>query len=427
MWRRRPVRILGIAICAGVLPLAVDPGAAAALTSRAANSPRAATAATAATSPRAATAPNAATLARTGTDRGLRSALRAVVDAGATGVIARVDDGDDVTRIGVGAARLDPYRAIGTDDEVRVGSITKSMVATVALQLVGEGRLALDDTLQQWLPGVVPGADQITIRMLLNHTSGIYNYTDDPDFIPAVLANPYRYWSPAELIAVATSHPPVFAPGTSWSYSNTNYILVGLVLEKITGTPIQTLLARRIIRPLHLRGTFFATSGAFGGPYAHGYLPPSLTGAGYVDASGWPPSWAWAAGAVVSTAPDLARFYRALLSGRLLTPRLLAQMTTTVEVAPGFGYGLGIYTQETPCGTVWGHDGGIPGYVSFAFTDRTGARSAVVLLPTQPDDAIAASGQRALEAVVCAMFDRPVPDPAAAARSAAGFTLHLTG
>jgi D-alanyl-D-alanine carboxypeptidase len=368
-----------------------------------------------------ATAPASRPVAFAGGDSAgaLRAAMLATVDAGATGVIVRVDDGDDVTRIGVGAARLEPRRPIRTGDQVRVGSITKTMVATVALQLVGEGRLRLDDTLEQWLPGVVPGADAITIRMLLNHTSGIFNYTDDPDFIPTVLADPYRYWSPAELVAVATAHPPVFAPGTGWSYSNTGYILVGLVLEKVTGRPIQTLLERRVISPLQLHDTFFATSGRFRGSYAHGYIPPSLSGEGYLDASGWPPSWAWAAGAVVSTAPDLARFYRALMSGRLLAPRLLAQMTTTVAVAEGFGYGLGIYTMDTPCGTVWGHDGGIPGYVSFAYTDRRGSRSGVLLLPTQPDDAIAASGQAVLVTAVCLMLGRPVP-VAATRQSATG-------
>jgi D-alanyl-D-alanine carboxypeptidase len=339
----------------------------------------------------------------------LRAAMLATLDAGATGMIARVDDGDEVSQIGVGLARLDPPHRIKTTDQVRVGSITKSMVATVALQLVGEGRLHLGDTVEHWLPGLVPGGDQITIRMLLNHTSGIYNYTDDPDFIPAILADPYRHWSPQELVGIATSHDPVFPPGTGWSYSNTGYILIGLVLEKASGTPIQTLLNRRVIKPLHLSDTFFATSGRFRGSYAHGYAPPGLLGDDYVDVSGWPPSWAWAAGAVVSNADDLARFYTALMSGRLLAPRLLTQMTTTVEVGDGFGYGLGIYTMTTPCGQIWGHDGGIPGYVSFAYTDRHGSRSSVVLLPTEPNDAIITAGQQVIGIAVCMMLGEPVP------------------
>jgi D-alanyl-D-alanine carboxypeptidase len=412
MRRTRRVLALGVAACAATFALTPSPAAAGAP----------------ATGPlRVATASAVAAAFGPGEpDSALRTAMLATLDAGATGMIARVDDGHDVTRIGVGVARLDPRRRIRTGDQVRVGSITKSMVATVALQLVGEGRLRLGDNVEHWLPGLIPGGDEITIRMLLNHTSGIYNYTDDPGFIPAIVADPYRYWSPRELVALATSHEPVFEPGTGWSYSNTGYILVGLVLEKVTGTPIQTLLNRRVIKPLHLHDTFFATSGRFRGSYAHGYLPPSITGAGYLDVSGWPPSWAWAAGAVVSNADDLARFYTALMSGRLLRPWLLKQMTTTVEVGEGFGYGLGIYTMSTPCGEIWGHDGGIPGYVSFAYTDRRGSRSSVVLLPTEPDDAIVTAGQPVIGIAVCMMLRQPVPT-ADTARSAAIFDLPATG
>jgi D-alanyl-D-alanine carboxypeptidase len=301
-------------------------------------------------------------------------------------------------------------------DQVRVGSITKTAIATIALQLVGEGRLRLEDSVQRWLPGLVPNGSAITIRMLLNHTSGIFNYTDDPQLLATVLADPYRQWTPQQLIAVAIGHPPLFAPGQGWSYSNTGYVLVGLVLEAVTGQPVQDLMQQRLVRPLHLHDTFFATSARFRGRYAHGYAPPSLTGDGYLDLSGWSPSWAWTAGALVSAAPDLARFYQALLAGRLLPPALLDQMTTTVQVGPGFGYGLGIYTLDTPCGPVWGHDGAIPGYVSVAFNDRAGSRSAVVLMPTQPDQAIATRFDQATAIAVCRMFDR---GPLAAAGSAA--------
>jgi D-alanyl-D-alanine carboxypeptidase len=136
-------------------------------------------------------------------------------------------------------------------------------------------------------------------------------------------------------------------------------------------------------------------------------------------------SWAWSAGAVVSNARDLARFYTALLSGRLLSPTLLRHMTTTVDTGPsGVGYGLGIFTLDTACGPVWGHDGGIPGYVSFAFTNRAGTRSAVVLLPTDPDEMIGANIQNVLDVTVCGMFDRPPP---AVSAKAASFRLPMTG
>jgi D-alanyl-D-alanine carboxypeptidase len=203
--------------------------------------------------------------------------------------------------------------------------------------------------------------------------------------------------------------------------------VIGLILEKVTGSPIQTLLDRRMIRPLRLKHTFFATSGRFRGSYAHGYIPPSLTGDGYVDASSWPPSWGWAAGAVVSNAPDLARFYRALLSGRLLKPWLLRQMTTTVDTGQeGVRYGLGLFSQSTPCGTVWGHSGSIFGYISFAYTDRRGTRSSVVFLPTQPDEAIATAGIKVVDTAVCMMFRHPVPT-AASGRSRILANLPVTG
>jgi D-alanyl-D-alanine carboxypeptidase len=357
----------------------------------------------------------------------LRAALEAVVDAGATGVIALVDDGHDQTRLAVGSARIEPRQRLQVRDQVRVGSITKTVIATIALQLVGEGRLRLDDTVERWLPGTVSNGSAITLQMLLNHTSGIFNYTDDEAFIPSILADPYRQWTPQELIDVAAAHPPVFAPGQGWSYSNTGYILAGLILQRATGQPVEDLVQERIVKPLHLRDTFFATSARFRGRYAHGYAPPSFTGAGYEDLSPWPPSWAWAAGSLVSNAPDLARFYHALLSGRLLSQSLLVTMTTTVDVGPGFAYGLGIYTVDTPCGSVWGHDGGIPGYVSYALNTRDGSRSTILLLPTQPDEAINTAIGQALLTAVCQMFDQAVPVAAASGAAAtSGPTLAST-
>ena len=360
-------------------------------------------------------------------DAPLRTALEAIVDAGATGAIGLVDDGADVSAMTVGVARLNRPRPLRVRDQVRVGSITKTVIATIALQLVGEGRLRLDDTIERWLPGMVPDGSAITIRMLLNHTSGIYDYVSDPDWNVAVFADPNRDWSPQELVAVGNAHSPMFPPGQGLSYSNTGYILIGLVLEKATGQPLQDLVTQRVVRPLHLHDTYLATSARFRGAYAHGYFPPSLTGDGYLDASSFHPSIGWAAGALVSTAPDLARFYQALLSGRLLTPALLNEMTTTVTGPdyPGIGVGLGIWSVETPCGTVWGHEGGIPGYKNFALTDRGGTRAAVVLVPTELDDAIGAAFGAAVATAACRMLDGdPVAGSASLPSGAVGFLLN---
>ncbi len=351
------------------------------------------------------------------TDRELQAALDAVVAAGASGVVVRVDDGRRTSRLAAGAARLEPRLAMRPDARVRVGSITKTFAATLALQLAGERRLRLDDTVERWLPGLVPDGDGITLRQLLNHTSGIFNYTEDEAFNAALAADPLREYSARELVGIATAHPPNFPPGTSWSYSNTGYVVLGMVLERVTHRPLHVLLDQRILRPLDLDDTYLpARSPDIAGYHARGYVPPSLTGAGYVDVTRISPTAVRAAGALVSNADDLRRFYRALLGGRLLRPAQLAEMRTMVEVEPGFGYGLGLYTAETPCGRVWGHDGGVPGYVTIAWNDESGRRSVDIALPTQPDEAIGVAGDALVAAAVCRMFGRPVtPPPAAAA------------
>jgi D-alanyl-D-alanine carboxypeptidase len=229
-----------------------------------------------------------------------------------------------------------------------------------------------------------------------------------------VIADPGRVWSPRELVAIANAHPPTFRPGAGWSYSNTGYIVAGLMIRAATGQSLRQLLTDRIITPLGLTDTSFPTQHAsITGYHAHGYLPPSLTGGGYQDITRISPSIAWAAGGIVSTVADLDQFYAALLSGRMLRPGLLMEMESTVPVTPVFGYGLGLYTMRGPCGTVWGHDGGYPGYVNVAYHDRSGRRSALVMLATQPDEQLGSLYQLAVDTAICQMFGRVPPTPAA--------------
>jgi D-alanyl-D-alanine carboxypeptidase len=387
-----PARAVALAVAAGIVlaPLGLTAGTAGA------NVPSS-------TVPSSASVEPAAALDR---------ALQHLVDSGATAVVAVldstvVDDGDDRAARVLGAARLDPYRAAQASDATRVGSITKTFVSTAVLQLVAAGRIGLDEPIGRRLPGVVPNGKAITVRMLLQHTSGLFNYTEDEAFLPDVIAHPYRAVTPRQVLAVAFAHPPNFAPGAAWSYSNTNYVVLGLLLEKVTGQPVQTVLDRQIIAPLGLRNTYLALDGRWRGPHLHGYAPPGLVGnPDYVDLSRWNPSWGGAAGAMVSNPTDLARFYRALMSGRLLPTAQLRQLTATVGTGiPGLRYGLGLFSLDTACGRVWGHDGGIPGYLTQAFTDRTGTRSAVLELPTEPDGAIAAGYDAAIEALACQMLD----------------------
>ena len=331
----------------------------------------------------AAAAPSAASAgtAKPAAPPGFRAALEQIVDDGVPGVVGLARRGGQVVAAASGVADVAAGRPMATRDRVRVGSITKTMVATVVLQLAAEHRLRLSDSLARWLPGLVPGGRAITVRELLQHTSGIYNYTNDPGFWPAVKADPTRVWPPRALIAIAVAHPPLFPPGTAFAYSNTEYLLLGLVIEKATGHPLGRELADRIFAPLGMQHTSLPFAQVIPpAPYAHGYLLHQPGAPGPVDVTQVSPSIGWAAGGVVSTAGDLARFYTALLSGQLLPPRLLHQMLTTVPSGPGTGYGLGIISMHTPCGTAWGHPGDFPGYLSNAYTTLGGGRQAIVLI-----------------------------------------------
>jgi D-alanyl-D-alanine carboxypeptidase len=313
----------------------------------------------------------------------LQLALDQLVAAGAPGAIALVRDGDRTVRLTSGYADLKTKRPMRATDRFRAGSATKAFVATVVLQLVGEGKLTLGDTVERWLPGVVPNGARITVRQLLNHTSGLFDYAEDDRVLGHKLSRiPTRVWAPRELIAIGTSHAPLFAPGARWAYSNTNYFLLGLIVEKTTGQPLAAQLRKRIFAPLHLRGTSFDTKPRIAGRYAHGY--ERVGGSGLQDVGRISPSLYWAAGAIVSTADDLARFFRELLRGRLLRPDLLRAMRTTVRVTPEQQYGLGLYRNRTPCGgrVFWGHGGGAPGYSTEALMRQDGRRQFVLLVNT---------------------------------------------
>jgi D-alanyl-D-alanine carboxypeptidase len=325
----------------------------------------------------------------------LQQQLDGVVEAGAPGVVGLVRTGERTWQGASGLGDLRANRPARAGDRFRVGSVTKSFVAALVLQLVGEGRLSLDDNLERWLPGLVPGGEKITVRQLLNHTSGLYNYTDD-------LPEPPRRFRPRELVAMATGHKPLFAPGTQFSYSNTNYILAGMIVERVTGDPLADQLQRRIFQPLGLGDTQLPTTQrALGGPHARGYAPPdkdwqvSDGPARLVDVTEMDTSWGWAAGAMVSTTADLARFYQALLGGRLLPPELLRQMRTTVDASQlghGTRYGLGLEVLRLGCGVeLWGHGGSLEGYQTTAFSTPDAGRQLVMATNLNPEPASGAA------------------------------------
>jgi D-alanyl-D-alanine carboxypeptidase len=315
---------------------------------------------------------------------GLQRDLDALVAAGAPGAILFVRDGDRITSLAAGMADIARATPMRPDNHFKVASLTKSYTATVVLQLVGEGKLSLDDTVRRRLPGVVPNGGKITIRQLLNHTSGLADFESNPRYLEPYLAGNFgHYWAPRQLVRMGVSLKPLFAPGHGWSYSNTNYVVAQLVVEKITGNPLGAELKRRIFRPLRLDQTFYPTAPGLPKPYVHGYTllgDPPLT-----DVTGLSPSLAPGSGGIVSTVRDVADFYRALLSGRLLEPAQQTALKTTVSertgrlVTRGVGYGLGLGRTGSSCGG-WGHTGELAGYdVSTAITED-GRRQAVLMI-----------------------------------------------
>jgi len=321
----------------------------------------------------------------------LRTELTALVDTdGFPGALASVTDRRGrVRQPTAGVAVLGTNRPVPVDGQVRIGSNTKTFVAVVMLQLVAEHRVRLDAPVDTYLPGLLRGdgidGRRITVRQLLQHTSGLPNYTEYLGVDDLSLR--FKHFQPQELVDIALAHPAVFAPGTSWAYSNTNYIVAGLIVEKVTGRPLAEQITDRVIRKAGLRHTYFPGTGEFGirERHPHGYVSDP-TGAPF-DITVLDPSWAWAAGEMVSTPSDLNKFFAELIGGKLLPPAQLAEMRTTVpaDLFPGARYGLGLISFPLSCGgTAWGHGGDIPGYETRTEVTTDG-RAATVAVTTLPD------------------------------------------
>ncbi|MFD3704244.1 serine hydrolase domain-containing protein [Nocardia sp. NPDC058658] len=322
----------------------------------------------------------------------LQRDVDAIAALGTTGVQARFVDvatGTDRSRA-AGRADIDAAEQVSTEGYFRIGSLTKTMVATVVLQLVGEGRLTLDDTVQQWVPDVVHGNGNdgaaITVRQLLQHTSGIHESPPEMATADDYYRLRYQVRDPQETVASAMRHAPDFAPGTGWSYSNTGYVLLGMIIEQVTDRPWHDEVRTRILEPLGLRDTHWpGTTPTLPTPHAHGYQQfeadgPLIDVTELVDAD--------ASVGHISTTADVGAFYRNLLGGKLLRPEELAQMRTTVPVDdvtgmvwPGASYGLGLFSVPLTCGgTYWMHNGGQTGFLTNAGVTDDGSRSAVVSL-----------------------------------------------
>lgn len=287
---------------------------------------------------------------------------RQLADAGASSAIVYVADGDRRYEATAAATGAPPK----PDQQFAVGSVTKTFTAAIVLELVDEGKLALGDPLERYLPGVVRGGEKITIRDLLRHQSGLANFTDYASWtLKAALSPNLR---PLDILRFAANKPRVFKPGKSWGYSNTNYIALGLIIERVSGHSFEDELRRRILDPLGLRRTWLATT-----------IKQVVDFTGETEN----PSISWAAGAIASDVEDLARFYSALLGGRLLAPSALAEMRETIDTNTtlmGFGTrdGLGIFSFPLACGRGWGHQGLILDFNTLAIASENGHRVAII-------------------------------------------------
>ncbi|MCY0943005.1 serine hydrolase domain-containing protein [Streptomyces antarcticus] len=274
----------------------------------------------------------------------------------------------------VGAADLRTKEPIARDDKVRIASITKTFTGTAVLQLVRAGKLRLDDSLDTYVSW--PGGGDITIRQLLNMTSGIYSYTDDPAWLKQYTAHPDAPFRTQDALDIARRHAPYFAPGKGIKYSDTNYVLLGDIVEKVGGKPLAEWMRADIARPLKLTATSYPTDSDIQEPFASGYTAgPEGTMA---DTTRSNPSYAAGAGAMLSNLVDLRVWAREVATGeKLLTPELQRQRLRFVPIATEpvrVAYGLGIASFDG-----WlGHNGTILGYNTAMFQDPKGGATVIV-------------------------------------------------
>jgi D-alanyl-D-alanine carboxypeptidase len=338
--------------------------------------------------------PSAATPAAATIDEMLVAALA----HGIPGIALAVEQRGKVIYSGAaGVASIEQDIPLKPTDRFRIYSITKTFTATIIYQLVDEGILTLDDTVAQWLDepdvALIPNVETVTIRQVLNHTSGIYDFGDDDDspFWDDAFLGPEadwtKVWTLPELLAYAdpANHAPYFAPGEGFHYSNTNYLLLGMIIENATGSTFGAELQSRILTPLELNDTFFATGGTMPEGLVDGY---QLLDDQLVNVSESNLSWAWAAGNMVSTTADLLRFASATISGELLSPESFKEMFTFIPSPnPDLQFGNGLYQAVTPNGTLIGMDGGSAGFDANMMWLPEEEVTVVVLINRAPGDA----------------------------------------
>jgi len=341
--------------------------------------------------------------------RGLQRLVAAT--GGPPGAIATIYRDGHLTVLRAGRANIKRPGAPKPSDHMRIASIAKAFNGAVALHLVDEGRLGLDDAIGQRLTGMPAAWAQVTVRQMLNHTSGLPDYTQSKGFAEQAKKNPRGFVSPQKIIGWVRKEPLEFGPGSKYEYSNTDNIVVGLIAEAVTGRSYGENLGDIVFRPAGLRETSFPTKPALPEPFIHGYVvevgePPA-------DVSTFlSPSGAWASGAIVSTPRDLNAFIRADLGLKFFTRAQQEQQMQFVpggkSSPPGPGQnsaGLALFRYKTKCGTVYGHTGNFPGYVQFAAATPDGTRAVTTSLNIPaPTGKLLAQLRRVQETAVCALL-----------------------
>jgi D-alanyl-D-alanine carboxypeptidase len=339
--------------------------------------------------------------------RGLAATMKADAQAllpqGAPGVLVDVRTPHRTVKVRAGYGNKAEKTPVPWNARFRIGSLTKTYVAATVLQLVGEGHLSLETTVDEVLPGVVRGngndGRRITVRQLLQHTSGLPNYVQDLPLIFSLEGfQKHRFdtVTPQRAVRLAVSRRPDFAPGTSWNYSNTGYILAGMIIEAVTGQTWQQEVRQRIVGPLDLTQTFLpGTRAGIPGPNAIGYekfpgpdaTAEDLDWSREINATRYNPSWTGASGDIISTTRDTQRFLRALIGGEVLRPAELAEMQNTVQTPkawrsfwPGMRYGLGIMRVQSSCGPYWSHGGDVMGFTTRNGISADAKRSVMVTI-----------------------------------------------
>ncbi|MFI9612037.1 serine hydrolase domain-containing protein [Streptomyces sp. NPDC052023] len=347
---------------------------------------------------------------------GVAAALDAAMAKGAPGAMARYTAPDGVRSRAVGVRDRVSGAPMDIDARFRVGSVSKTFSTVVLLQLADEGRVELDRPVGHYLPGLLPD-ERITVRHLLTHRSGLADYTEAmfEQTVPGFEAVRNRVFGYRELVGLSLAEPPTTEPGAAYKYSNTNFVVVGMLIEKLTGRPVGDAYQRRIIKPLGLRHTSYVHPDTrIKGLRVRGYLHPDEAGAPLVDSTEQTVSWAQSAGAVISSAADLNTFTSALMRGRLLSPAMREAMTTVTPTDPTNTrfYGLGLRRYDLSCGTrVYGHTGTVQGYYTYAFATRDGRRSLSAMANTSNRGEANTALGGTLEAAFCGT--RPTPLPSA--------------